>query len=640
MAMNPAAAIEEERGPHGTRPALGHTLPVGTRLRDYEITGLIGEGGFGIVYLAWDHSLQRKVAVKEYMPASMVSRLAGSSAIVVKSDRHLDTFKAGLKSFVNEARLLARFDHPSLVKVYRFWEENGTAYMVMPFYEGPTLKTALAELGHVPGETELRAWLRPILNAVTVLHDGETWHQNIDPDAVMLTPIGPVLLGFGSAAHTIAALNHTPAAALKPGFAAIEQYGGIAETTRGPWTDLYALAAVIYAAITGEDPVPAADRLADDRLAPLTSIAAGLYSDRFLAAIDAALAVQPERRPRDHLQFRALMGDIETPERLELAPPLDLMQEPFAGAVEGNREVTVPDGPLVGAPTTATPAVTAAAAKGRAKPTPRATSAEVAAAHVRPRHAVVDAGRPTKCGFRKTRRIWPRRRDLRADRRRRAGPQLLRQEDATGDADRRVAGRDHGRDVVGRGCHGPAAASRRASRVAHADHCRRADRDPDHGAAGSDACRVAARRRADAHAGRRTRTGRRARNAHHGGDACANDSRRAPGTLPRHPAKSVARADQRWRDRLLQEGMQMKPRTTWAHRFGSLASLVVGGALALAGCIPPVRRHSRRQPPRRPTIWLRRRASCRRSWPGSSRRCARRMRAGPSAASCSIRCST
>ncbi|MEP6740251.1 MAG: hypothetical protein ABJA61_07715, partial [Caldimonas sp.] len=117
------------------RPAAGHALRAGTRLRDYEVTGLIDEGGFGIVYLALDHSLQRKVALKEYLPSSIAARVAGSSAIVVKSDRHLETFKAGLKSFVNEARLLARFDHPSLVKAYRFWEENGTAYMVMPFYE-------------------------------------------------------------------------------------------------------------------------------------------------------------------------------------------------------------------------------------------------------------------------------------------------------------------------------------------------------------------------------------------------------------------------------------------------------------------------------------------------------------------------
>src|SRR5204863_4045524 len=137
------AGIERRRAGAAAELQPGHTLPPGTRLRDYEITGLIGEGGFGIVYLAWDHSLQRKVAIKEYMPASMASRIAGSSAIVVKSERHLDTFKAGLKSFMNEARLLARFDHAALVKVYRFWDENGTAHMAMPFYEGPTLKSAL-----------------------------------------------------------------------------------------------------------------------------------------------------------------------------------------------------------------------------------------------------------------------------------------------------------------------------------------------------------------------------------------------------------------------------------------------------------------------------------------------------------------
>ncbi|MDQ2735985.1 MAG: hypothetical protein M3Y55_13585, partial [Pseudomonadota bacterium] len=206
------------------------------------------------------------------------------------------------------------------------------------------------------------------------------------PDAVMLTPIGPVLLGFAAAEHATAAARHTPAVALKPGFAAIEQYGGIAETTRGPWTDLYALAAVVYSAITGEEPAPAADRLADDRLAPLSSIAAGLYSERFLAAIDAALAVQPERRPRDHLQFRALMGDIETSERLELAPPLDLMQEPFAGAVEGNRQVTVPDGPLA-ATATLTTISAAVSNPARAKTAARSASAENA--QVRPAERVL-----------------------------------------------------------------------------------------------------------------------------------------------------------------------------------------------------------------------------------------------------------
>jgi serine/threonine protein kinase len=371
MAMNPAQAIDEEGGPTSVQRSHAQALPIGTRLRDYEITVLVGEGAFSVVYLAWDHSLQRKVAIKEYFPAEMASRVSGSAAVLVRSDRQRDVFKAGLKAFVDEARLLARFDHPSLLKVYRFWEENGTAYMVMPFYAGPTLKTALAELGRVPGENELRAWLKPVLNAVTVLHEGKTWHEHIGPDAIVLTPVGPVLLGFASAEHAIAAMNHTPAAALLPGYAAIEQYGGVAETTRGPWTDLYALAAVVYAAITGADPAPAADRLADDRLQPLSTIAAGLYSANFLAAIDAALAVQPERRPRDHVQFRSLMGDIDTPERVELAPPLDLMQEPFLGGVASTREITVPDPPVPAAPVPV-----AAPAASDAKAGPRAATSE------------------------------------------------------------------------------------------------------------------------------------------------------------------------------------------------------------------------------------------------------------------------
>ncbi|MEO8080744.1 MAG: serine/threonine-protein kinase [Caldimonas sp.] len=345
--MNPAPDVDTARSSVSNAPPPARTLGLGTRLRDYEITGLIGEGGFAVVYLAWDHSLQRKVAIKEYMPAGMASRVAGSPALVVKSERHVDTFKAGLKSFVNEARLLARFDHPSLVKVYRFWEENGTAYMAMPFYEGPTLETALAELGHVPGEAELRTWLRPVLNALSVLHDADTRHLDIGPDSILLTPMGPVLLGFASANHTVAALNHRSAAALKPGFAAIELYGSEAGSRRGPWTDLYALAAVVHAAISGAAPVAAADRLAQDRVQPLARVAAGLYSASFLAAIDAALAVQPELRPQDHLQFRALMRDMDAPETpVSLAPQRDLMHEPFLFA-ETRGETTVPDPPAL-----------------------------------------------------------------------------------------------------------------------------------------------------------------------------------------------------------------------------------------------------------------------------------------------------
>jgi len=299
--------IERRRAGASAELQPGHTLPLGTRLRDYEITGLIGEGGFGIVYLAWDHSLQRKVAIKEYMPASMAARVNGSSAIVVKSERHLDTFRAGLKSFVNEARLLARFDHASLVKVYRFWEENGTAYMVMPYYEGPTLKAALAELGRAPTELELRAWLKPLLDALAVMHAAQCYHRDISPDNILLTPRGPLLLDFGAARRVIGDMTHAITVVLKPGYAPIEQYGDVATMAQGAWTDLYALACVVYYAIAGKTPTSSVERLMDDRVEPLAVFAAGRYSDAFLHAIDAALAVRPADRPQSERQFRALL---------------------------------------------------------------------------------------------------------------------------------------------------------------------------------------------------------------------------------------------------------------------------------------------------------------------------------------------
>ena len=322
---------------------LGHTLPLGTHLRDYEITGLIGEGGFGIVYLAWDHSLQRKVAIKEYMPAAMASRVAGSSAIVVKSERHLDTFKAGLKSFVNEARLLARFDHPALVKVYRFWEENGTAYMAMPFYEGPTLKSALAELGHAPSEAQLRAWLAPLLDALTVMHAAQCFHRDIAPDNILLTASGPLLLDFGAARRVIGDMTHALTVVLKPGYAPIEQYGDVASMSQGAWTDIYALACVVYYAITGKTPTSSVERLMDDRLQPIAVEAKGRYGDGFLRAIDAALAVRPQDRPQNEAQFRALL-DIDLPAPPP-SPPLSgygaLSHEPFP-ATQDSGYSTVP----------------------------------------------------------------------------------------------------------------------------------------------------------------------------------------------------------------------------------------------------------------------------------------------------------
>jgi hypothetical protein len=295
----------------------GHTLVPGTRLRDYRIEHVLGEGGFGVVYLATDVALERRVAIKEYLPSSMAARAAGGMTVVLKSPGHAQTFTLGLRSFVNEARLLARFDHPALVKVHQFWEDNGTAYMVMPFYEGPTLKHVLAGLGRLPGEAEVRQWLMPLLDALEVLHAENCYHRDIAPDNILITGSGPLLLDFGAARRVIGDLTHALTAVLKPGFAPVEQYGDMPGMSQGPWTDIFALASVLYMALTGSRPVPSVERLMDDRMQPLVVRAAGRASPAFLATIDAALALRPQERPQSIAEFRARL----TADDLRAAPP-------------------------------------------------------------------------------------------------------------------------------------------------------------------------------------------------------------------------------------------------------------------------------------------------------------------------------
>ena len=326
-----------------------HTLPEGMRLQDYEIVGPIGEGGFGIVYLAWDHSLEQHVAIKEYLPAILASRASVSPAVVVKSQRHKDDFCLGMRSFLNEARILARFDHPSLVRVLHFWEGNGTAYMAMPYYEGPTLSRALAELGRAPDEAELCGWLHPLLDALGTMHAASCFHRDIAPDNILLTDHGPVLLDFGAARRVIEGVGPSPTVVFKPGFAPIEQYGEVASMKQGAWTDLYALASVVYSAITGQPPPPSIERLIDDRLKPLSEVARGRYGEPFLAAIDAALALHPRNRPQSAAEFWTLLSCGQQLQDLDLLRAVRQSDVPSGVApaplvVEVPSEPTMPGG--------------------------------------------------------------------------------------------------------------------------------------------------------------------------------------------------------------------------------------------------------------------------------------------------------
>jgi hypothetical protein len=286
----------------------GNALPVGTYLSEFELTGVIGEGGFGIVYLAWDHSLQRKVALKEYMPASLAAR--ENTTVRVRSARHKETFDAGLKSFINEARLLAQFDHPSLVKVYRFWEANGTAYMVMPLYEGTTLKDTVTAMAQRPDEAWLMGLLAPLTEALAVIHAENCFHRDIAPDNVILLAGSqrPLLLDFGAARRVISDMTQALTVILKPGYAPIEQYAESPDMKQGAWTDVYALAATVHWIVAGKTPPPSVSRLMTDNFQPLSSTAAGQYSERFLQAIDRALRVRPEDRTPSIDAFREDLG--------------------------------------------------------------------------------------------------------------------------------------------------------------------------------------------------------------------------------------------------------------------------------------------------------------------------------------------
>ncbi|MDP1534169.1 MAG: serine/threonine-protein kinase, partial [Rubrivivax sp.] len=314
----PAPSGEERTMAVGAPPPSydedGSGLPIGTYLGEFELTQKLAEGGFGIVYLATDHSLQRRVALKEYMPSSLATR-TGTTQVQAKSERLRETFEAGRKSFINEARLLAQFDHRSLLKVYRFWEANGTAYMVMPFIEGTNLKDMLRQMGAPPDEDWLRTLLEPLTEALAVIHAEQCYHRDIAPDNVMMLAGSnrPLLLDFGAARRVIGDMTQALTVILKPGYAPVEQYAEIPGMKQGPWTDVYALAAVVYYAIIGKTPPTSVGRLLNDTYVPLTEAAAGRYSERFLSAIDRALAVRPEQRTQTIGQLRADLGLEEIP---------------------------------------------------------------------------------------------------------------------------------------------------------------------------------------------------------------------------------------------------------------------------------------------------------------------------------------
>ena len=292
--MSQATAIPAETSHDASQAAVS----AGTRVRDYEVRGVLAETWSGTVHLAFDHALQRLVALEHWQPAELSTREHGSLAVHPRPGCET-AFEAGLAAFVAESRLLARFDHAGLVKVWRFWEENGTAWRVLPVLDGPTLGAAFEAHGKPSVESEVRTWLAPLLDALALLHGVGTTHGAVSPDRIVLLPTGPVLLGPDAARRAALAALGTPDLALDPGYAAIEQYrASPAAGDVGPWTDLHAVGALLCRAFTGAPPPPAPERIPDDPFLPLSARTLDGVRETMQAAVDAAITPRPAQRPR------------------------------------------------------------------------------------------------------------------------------------------------------------------------------------------------------------------------------------------------------------------------------------------------------------------------------------------------------
>jgi hypothetical protein len=296
-----------------------NVLPVGARLHSYEVTRVLGKGGFGITYLVRHTAFaERLAAIKEYFPEELTLRDGGTAR--AKSSQHQRLFESGKRRFLEEAQTLARFQHPNIVQVTDFFEANGTAYLVMVYEEGNPLSEVYRHVwrrGRGPDEAALLAMALPLLGGLAALHHGGIIHRDIKPSNIFLRrrDDSPVLLDFGAARQAMGVRTKTLTALLTPGYAPFEQYYSKSDR-QGPWSDIYAMGAVLYHGVSGKPPAEAtlrSDAMLRGEVDPMVSaleLGQGHYSEKFLAAIDWSLALLERQRPQTCAEFgAALRGD-------------------------------------------------------------------------------------------------------------------------------------------------------------------------------------------------------------------------------------------------------------------------------------------------------------------------------------------
>jgi serine/threonine protein kinase len=312
-----------------------NALPSGYALHEYRIEKVLGAGGFGLTYLALDGNLNLKVALKEYLPGDIAARGADQS-IGPLSPEVVDTFGWGKQRFLDESRTLASFRHPNIVRVMRFFEANGTAYMVMEFVEGAALGEWIKARAPL-AEAQVAALAAPLLDGLDVVHKAGYLHRDIKPNNIYVRDDGtPVLLDFGSARMR----NTELTAVVTPGYAPFEQYH--TQGNQGPWSDLYAFGGVLYWMITGKAPVEAAARVRADKMAPAVQVGdPSRFRPEFLAAIDWALAPFEDKRPQSVAEWRAALLGVSEVKTEKLPPKTEKLSPVFSKEVLARAELNL-----------------------------------------------------------------------------------------------------------------------------------------------------------------------------------------------------------------------------------------------------------------------------------------------------------
>lgn len=293
-----------------------NALPLQSMLLEYRLEAVLGAGGFGMTYLGRDTHLEKDVAIKEYLPNDLVVRALDGSIVPITGELKGE-FEWGLERFILEARTLAKFSHPHIVRVNRFFQANGTGYMVMDYEKGESLHQMLKR-GERPDEARLKGIVMPLLDGLQAVHATGFLHRDIKPSNIFIRESGsPVLIDFGAARHAIGG-TRSLTSVLTPGYAPLEQYSS--DGHQGPWSDIYAMAGVLFRALVSENPPDAVSRMKGDTLPAKLAAARGRVSEPFLRAVEWALALDEKQRPQSVEEWqRALAGQAAAPATTRMA---------------------------------------------------------------------------------------------------------------------------------------------------------------------------------------------------------------------------------------------------------------------------------------------------------------------------------